>query len=124
MRSSRGLREQVSPMRKLCLLGRRSTNNAMNLERRWRSVFIASVLEQGEDVALVVNLDGLLGGRRVIAGWHWLEDEAVDCGKDEDSPGEAEHLQGLQGLQGLCSLLSEHVQPRHRQCKRDRDVYT
>ncbi len=81
----------------------------MDLKRSWRGIFLAAVFEQWGDVALVVNLNGLLGSRRVVARWRWLKDEPVDCGEYNNSSGEAEHFQGLLHMQ-VCAARSPCAQ--------------
>jgi hypothetical protein len=52
-------------------------------QRRWRSVLLATVLEQRANIALVVDFDSLLRRRRLVARWRRLKDEPVNRRKDE-----------------------------------------
>ena len=64
----------------------------MRVKCQWRSILVASVLQQWPNMALVVDLDGLLGSGRMVAGRRGLEDKAIDSGEDEELPGYTWHL--------------------------------
>ena len=70
------------------------TDNAMRFHRHGRRIFFAPVFQQGADIALVVDLDGLLRRGRMVAGRGRLEDETVDGGEDEQLAHKGGHLVG------------------------------
>lgn len=63
----------------------------MRFERHWRRVLVAPVLEQRADVALVVDLDGLLRRRRMVAGRAGLQHQSIDGSKDKELSDQAWH---------------------------------
>jgi len=67
------------------------TYDAMRFHRRRRNVFVASVPEQGSDIALVVDLNGLLCRGRLVTRRAWLQDEPIYSSKDEEFPDEIRH---------------------------------
>lgn len=56
------------------------------------SLLVPAVPKQWLDSALVVDLDGLLGGRGMVARRGRLQDEAIDGGKDKQLANEARHV--------------------------------
>jgi hypothetical protein len=85
-----------------CANGCARTDNSMRFHRDRRCVLLAPILQQRPDIALVIDLDGLLRCRRVVAGRGRLKDEAIDGGEDEQLPNKRWHLIGgtlrVQGL--------------------------
>jgi hypothetical protein len=75
-----------------CAGERAHTDDAMRLHRHGRSIFFAPVLQQGPDVAFVIDLDGLLRRRRMVARRGRLEDEPVDGSEDEQLADQGWHL--------------------------------
>jgi hypothetical protein len=73
-----------------------------------RRVFIVSVLEQRPNVALVVDLDGLLRCGRVVARRRRLQNHAVDSSQDEQLAHEIGHLDG----NGTCLRVGMASIPR------------
>jgi hypothetical protein len=53
---------------------------------------VAAVVEQGPYVALVVDLDGLLCARRVVAGRGRLKHEPIDGSEDEQLADDSRHV--------------------------------
>jgi hypothetical protein len=84
------------------------TDNAMRFYCGGRRVFIASVPEQRPDVALVVDLDGLLRRGRVVARRRRLQNHAVDGSQDKQLAHEIGHLDG----NGTCLRVSRASIPR------------
>lgn len=68
------------------------TNYAMRFKGGWRYISFISVFQQRPNIALVVNLDGLLRRRRVVFGRTRLEYQAVDCGEYEKLAHQGRHL--------------------------------
>lgn len=65
----------------------------MSVKRCWCCVCIPLIIEQWRyDICLVLELDGLLRRRLVVARRRRLENQAVHSGEDEDAPDHARHL--------------------------------
>jgi len=77
------------------------TDDAMRFHRHGRRIFFAPVFQQGADIALVVDLDGLLRSGRMVAGRGRLEDETINGGEDEQLANKGGHLvSGAMRVQG------------------------
>jgi hypothetical protein len=70
------------------------TNDAMRFHGGRRRVFVGPVLKQRPDVALVVDLDGLLRRGRMVAQRRRLQNQTVDRGQNEQLAHEIGHLDG------------------------------
>ena len=66
----------------------------MNLQCIWRSIFFSTVFQKWSYLAaLVIELDGLVSRRLVVARRRWLEDETIHGREDEQLTDKTWHLE-------------------------------